>query len=135
MKQSPVTNLFGWNSNGKRETSRLLFLLLHDAKFRLLCKKRSEVYLIAPFKYQSIAESATPTLCISDNGGELNIGWVNRDGVGDNLYMESIPSTAHRSNLNAETMYYRIQCALDREAIDYDYRCEPLDLKVLATQI
>lgn len=106
-----------------RQSQRLLRLLLLE-KFRFVAVRgsnHSELLLIAPYEYQR-GVSCSPMLFITDNGGELNVGWVNRDDT-----MESIASTWHGTPLNAETMHYRIRCHLDGEPIDYDRRCEEID--------
>lgn len=114
-------NLFGWNSKGQKESSRLVLLMCWDRKFKVLFKQKSLVCLQAPFQFQY------KWLTISDNGGEFNVEWVNQPET-----MVSIPSTAWHSNLNAETMYYRICCVLEGQPIDYEQRCEAIDFKDLA---
>ncbi len=72
------------------------------------------VYLIAPFEFQY------QMLAITDNCTELNVGWVNLE------QFPSIPYSWHSVALNGETMFYRLQCTLRDEEIDWDRRCEPL---------
>ena len=53
--------------------------------------------------------------CLCDNGGELNVGPVNRDEE-----MRSVPYTAWSTLLDAGTIAYRIAAVLRDEVIDYD---------------
>lgn len=113
------TNLFGWNPNGKKETSKLITLLLWDSRFKLLFEGHGTIYLEAPFPYQEHARCVGPMVYLCDNGGEVNVGYVNR------VRGASVPSTWNSINLNAETMYYRIKQALMGEPIDYGQIDEP----------
>lgn len=55
--------------------------------------------------------------CLCDNGGELNVGPVNRDEE-----MRSVPYTAWSTLLDAGTIAYRVSAVLRDEVIDYDLR-------------
>jgi hypothetical protein len=116
-----------------REETRKLLRLLTNADFRLLWQRKREAYLQAPFQWQY------RMLCLCDNGGEINLGWVNGG-------MVSIPTTGHGVATNAETIHYRLITALEcakgmdfpdeviLNTIDWNLRCESLtddDYKLL----
>ncbi len=132
-------NLFGHfgYERGTRESQRLMLLFTRGNNWRELWKTgvvfRNEhgcvcgfsdtrnpgtlcqVYLQAPFDYQQRVNSSHPMLYLCDNGGELNIGWVNLEET-----HRSIPYTGNRGDANAETMFYRILTVLDGEEPDWN---------------
>jgi len=108
--------LFGWReaAGNEIETNRFNRLMMLSG-FVIFVRKDNAVYYTAPRHY------CYKMLCISDNGGELNIEWVNLPDT-----HSSIPSTWHHLNLNAETMHNRVISVLAGEAIVYDKMEESL---------
>lgn len=58
-------------------------------------------------------------LCICDNGGELNVGWVNKDET-----EFSVPYVQHRCAVNAETVHTWLIQMLDGETPDFSKATE-----------
>lgn len=122
------TTLLGWRTDetkGLAETQRLITLLIRGNGFEYLAECKGCILMELPFRCQDPLGLSRRWIFLADNGGEINIGLINGT---DNP--PSIPTTWHSSNLNAETVQYRILAALNREPIDYDHRCEPIDLSV-----
>jgi len=114
---SKSVNLFGWNPKGLEETSRLLKLFIRGNDFQFEARTASNTILLrAPFKYQY------RILSLCDNGGEVNVEWVNHP---DSLH--SVASCSDSRHLNAETMHYRIMTVLDGEEIDYNHEEEAFE--------
>lgn len=70
----------------------------------------TQVYLSSPFKY------GYKMLVMCDNGGEINIEWVNMG------HLASIPTVQSSSNVNAESVHAWIIQVLDGETPDYRKR-------------
>ena len=112
-KYHKAVSLFGWREeDGMYETNKLILLFVVHG-WTIMCYFSGAIYLVSPHKHQY------RIFYLSDNGGEINVGFEGGESA-------SIPSTCWHSNLNAETMRYRIQCWLDKEPIDYMKKCDPL---------
>lgn len=122
-------NLLGFHGHerGISETSKIITLLTAGNGFKVqqLCSQESrphkyrqdvfrQVFLIAPFEYQAIAHCSHPMLGLCDNGGELNVWWVNRDES-----LRSIPTQQSRCAVNAETIFKWIIETLEGQTPNY----------------
>lgn len=120
---------------GVRETNRLLILMSRGSGFKELWKTSVEfrdgdgytcpqhpvqqpgafthVYLGSPFNY------GYKILEMGDNGGEINVNWVNME------FLASIPTVQSACNVNAESVHAWIIQILDGETPDY-FKREPV---------
>jgi hypothetical protein len=114
---------------GVRETNHLMILMSRGNGFRELWKTGIEfrdpngyicpqypvqqpgafthVYLSSPFKY------GYKILEMGDNGGEINVNWVNMG------FLASIPTVQSACNVNAESVHTWIIQVLDGETPNY----------------
>ncbi|MFY8063773.1 MAG: hypothetical protein ACOVN2_08715 [Usitatibacteraceae bacterium] len=112
-------NLFGWNKKNGADETALLMKLMRMSGFRVvaLIEHSQTALLTGPNEY------GHKMLSITDNGGELNVEWVNApESLG------SIAATYFGENVSAYTMHQRIIWHLDGVAIDYTYEAESFDL-------
>jgi hypothetical protein len=58
---------------------------------------------------------------LSDNGGEINVELLNSTQI-----VKSVPSTSNEFYVTAETIAYRIMCAITNQAIDWNLRLETI---------
>lgn len=111
-----------WATNSKEVTERILITLqLHYSVRHISNSDDHTAIVILPF-CNVAARPDMPkwnsyewfTLC--GNGGEINVEPINHEER-----MRSIPYTDNRRTLTAETIAYRIWCAMTDQEIDYKY--------------
>lgn len=108
MKNPSSINLFTWNQDGSEKTASLLLAMISEG-FAHVADFRGSVLLKAPYVF-GFPRSAN-IVELSDNGGEINLSWVNST--------EAVVSLSS-AKCDPWTMYYRIMRTIRGERIDWD---------------
>jgi len=116
-----------WAYNSIEATARIIITLnLHFRVKNLGWDGRGSVIVELPFCNNMTRTDDAPKWnsgewwVLSDNGGEINVEPINHPER-----MRSIPSTSDRAVLTAETMAWRLWCAMTNQEIDWDWNDQP----------
>lgn len=115
-KSKPLTvNLFGWIGHGIEATQRTLATLQAHWSVKVVMQDNNIIVVEHP--------RSSDWFTLSDNGGEVNVERINHSDE-----MRSMPSTSNAFLLTAETMAWRIWCAMDGKEVDWSVNDIPCAL-------
>lgn len=106
--------LYGWANNNAEATARTMNTLSVFYGIKRVGEIHGAIAVMwtAPGHYK--------VWTLSDNGGEINVEMINQPDT-----LISIPYTRNGFGVTAETMAYRICCAIRGEPIDWNYLYTP----------
>lgn len=106
-------NLFGRLGHGLAATERVLLTLHVFWNVKVVTQGDGMIVVQHPYKMGN-SELSYALFSLSDNGGEVNVERINHSEE-----MRSIPSSSSKYLLTAETMAWRIWCAMTGEETDW----------------
>lgn len=114
-------NLFErWAANDKEMTTRVIITLETHWKVKRVGSSGKAPIVMLPFFFQkedqSIRWNSYEWFILSNNGGEINVEPINHEER-----LRSVPYTHMSYSLTAETIAWRLWCAMSNQEIDWNY--------------
>jgi hypothetical protein len=103
------------NEERKQVIAETVACLAHGWNMRKIGEINGSIILLDESRHNRLVPSYD-WLYLCDNGGEFNVGTINKGSV------VSVPYTDYHTVLDGGTMAYRVACAIRGDEIDYSFR-------------